>query len=72
LVRCSRRTSDNQGLEGVARAGLGERGQIFSKEEVKMEHPLRYSHQKRIVRVREEKMTQQRKDGREKVSTGYV
>ena len=37
-VRCSRRTSDNQGLEGVARAGLEERGQIMSREEVRVEH----------------------------------
>ncbi len=31
LVRCSRRTSDNQGLEGAVRAGLEERGQISSR-----------------------------------------
>ncbi len=35
LVRCSRRTSDNQGLEGAARAGLEERGQMSSRQEVK-------------------------------------
>lgn len=40
LVRCSRRTSNNQGLEGVARAGLEERGQISSKQEVKVEHKV--------------------------------
>ena len=40
LVRCSRRTSDNQGLEVVARAGLEDRGQMLSKEEVRMEHKV--------------------------------
>ncbi len=29
LERCSQRTSDNQGLEGAARAGLEERGHIW-------------------------------------------
>ncbi len=37
LVRCSRRTSDNQGLEGAVRAGLDERGQMLSRQEVKVE-----------------------------------
>jgi len=36
----SQRTSDNQGLEGEACAGLEERGQILSKEEVKVEHKV--------------------------------
>ncbi len=40
LVRCSRRTSDNQGLEGAVRAGLEERGQMSSRQEVKVEHKL--------------------------------
>ncbi len=40
LVRCSRRTSDNQGLEGAVRAGLEERGQISSRQEVKVEHKV--------------------------------
>ncbi len=35
LVRCSQRTSDNQGLEGAVRAGLEERGQMSSRQEVK-------------------------------------
>ncbi len=39
-MRCSRRTSDNQGLEGAARAGLEKRGQILSREEVKVEHKV--------------------------------
>ncbi len=29
LVRCSRRTSDNQGLEGAVRAGLEERTNVI-------------------------------------------
>ncbi len=37
LARCSRRTSDNQGAEGVARAGLDERGQKLSKQDVRVE-----------------------------------
>ncbi len=40
LVRCSWRTSDNQGLEGAARAGLEERGQMSSRQEVKVEHKV--------------------------------
>ncbi len=40
LVRCSRRTSDNQGLEGAVRAGLEERGQMSSRQEVKVEHKV--------------------------------
>ncbi len=36
LARCSRRTSDNQGAEGVARAGLDERGQKLSKQDVRV------------------------------------
>ncbi len=39
-VRCSRRTSDNQGLEGAACAVLEERGQILSRQEFKDEHKL--------------------------------
>ncbi len=33
----SRRTSDNQGLEGAVRAGLEERGQMSFRQEVKVE-----------------------------------
>ncbi len=40
MGRCSRRASDNQGLEGAARAGLEERGHILSKQEVKVEHKV--------------------------------
>ncbi len=40
LVRCSRRTSDNQGLGGAVRAGLEERGQMSSRQEVKVEHKV--------------------------------
>ncbi len=32
----SRRTSDNQGAEGVVRAGLNERGQKLSKQDVRV------------------------------------
>ncbi len=36
----SRRTSDYQGLEGAVRAGLEERGQMSSRQEVKVEHKV--------------------------------
>lgn len=36
LDQCSRRTSDNQGLEGVVHAGLEDRGQTPSRQEVKV------------------------------------
>ncbi len=37
---CSRRTSDNQGLEGAARAIPKETGHILSRQEVKVEHKV--------------------------------
>ncbi len=40
LERCSRRTSDNQGSEGAIRAGLEERGHIWSRQEVKVENEV--------------------------------
>ncbi len=40
LDRYSRRTSDNQGLEGAARASLEKRGQISSRQEVRVEHKV--------------------------------
>ncbi len=40
LVRFSRRTSENHGLEGAVRTGLDERGQMSSKQEVKVEHKV--------------------------------
>ncbi len=40
LVRCSRRTSDNQGLEGAVRAGLEESGQMSFRQVVKVEHKV--------------------------------
>ncbi len=36
----ARRISDNQGLEGAAHAGLEERGQMSSRQEVKVEHKV--------------------------------
>ncbi len=38
--RCSRRTSDSQESEGAALAGLEERGHIWSRQEVKVEHKV--------------------------------
>ncbi len=40
MDRYSRRTSDNQGFEGAARDGLEERGQISSRQEVRVEHKV--------------------------------
>jgi len=69
LVRCPQRSSDNQGLEGVAHAGLEE---IMSKEEAKVEHKVSVE----VFTSRDAnfvgEMTRQRKDGREKVSGGFV
>lgn len=36
LDQCSWRTSDNQGLERVVHAGLEDRGQILSRQEIKV------------------------------------
>ena len=40
LERCSRRTSDNQGAEGVLRAGLEDKGQTVSKQDVRVEQKV--------------------------------
>ena len=40
LERCSRRTSDNQGAEGVVRAGLEDKGQTVSKQDVIVEQKV--------------------------------
>ncbi len=40
LVQCSQRTSDNLELEGAVRAGLDEKGQMSSRQEVKVEHKV--------------------------------
>ncbi len=75
LVRCSRRTSDNQGLEGAARAGLEERGQMSSRQEVKVEHKVSVAaftsrDVKWVGEGREEDTTEERWWG--KGSVGYV
>ncbi len=67
-VRCSRRTSDNQGLEGAARAGLEERGQISSRQEVKVEHKVSVAaftsrDEKWVGEGREEDTTEERWEG---------
>ncbi len=68
LVRCSRRTSDNQGLEGAARAGLEERGQMSSRQEVKVEHKVSVAaftsrDVKWVGEGREEDTTEERREG---------
>ncbi len=40
LERCSRRTSDSQGAEGVVRAGLEDKGQKVSKQNVRVEQKV--------------------------------
>ncbi len=66
--RCSRRTSDNQGLEGAARAGLEERGQIRSRQEVKVENKVLVAvftcrAEKWVGEEREEDGTEERCEG---------
>ncbi len=65
LVRCSRRTSDNQGLEGAGRAGLKERGQMSTRQEVKVEHKVSVAaftsrDEKWVGEGREEDITEER------------
>ncbi len=40
LERCSRSTSDSQGAEGVVRAGLEDKGQTVSKQDVRVEQKV--------------------------------
>ncbi len=68
LVRCSRRTSDNQGLEGAARVGLEERGQMLSRQEVQVEHKVSVAaftsrDEKWVGEGREEDTTEERWEG---------
>ncbi len=37
LERCSWRTTDSQGAEGVVRAGLEDKGQKLSKQDIRVE-----------------------------------
>ncbi len=69
LVRCSRRTLDNQELEGAARAGLEERGQMLSRQEVKVEHKVSVAaftsrDEKWVGEGREEDTTEERWEGK--------
>ncbi len=68
LVRCSRRTLDKQELEGAARAGLEERGQMLSRQEVKVEHKVSVAaftsrDEKWVGEGREEDTTEERWEG---------
>ncbi len=65
---CSRRTSDNQGLVGAVRAGLEERGQMSSRQEVKVEHKVSVAaftsrDEKWVGEGREEDTTEERWEG---------
>ncbi len=40
LEQCSRRTSDSQGAEGVVHAGLDDKGQTVSKQDVRVEQKV--------------------------------
>ncbi len=40
LERCSRRTSDSQGAEGVVWAGLEDKGQKVSKQDIRVEQKV--------------------------------
>ncbi len=75
LVRCSQRTSDNQGAEGVARAGLDERGQKLSKQDVRVEQRVSVALLCRVLkteRVKVMRMKPLRIGERERASVGYV
>ncbi len=66
--RCSQRTSDSQGLEGAARAGLEERGHILSRQEVKVTHKVSVAAftsraEKWVGEGREEDTTEERYEG---------
>ncbi len=68
LEGCSRRTSDNQVLEGAARSGLEERGHIWSRQEVKVENKVSvaaftYRTEKWVGEGREEDTTEDRCEG---------
>ncbi len=61
-------TSDNQGLEGAAHAGLEERGHIWSRQEVKVEHKVSVAvftsrAEKWVGEGREEDTTEERCEG---------
>ncbi len=40
LERCSRRTTDSQGAEGVVWAGLEDKGQKVSKQDIRVEQKV--------------------------------
>ncbi len=40
LERCSQRTTDSQGVEGVVRAGLEDKGQKVSKQDIRVEQKV--------------------------------
>ncbi len=66
--RSSQRTSDSQGLEGAARAGLEERGHILSRQEVKVMHKVSVAAftsraEKWVGEGREEDTTEERYEG---------
>ncbi len=68
VFECSRRTSDKQELEGAARAGLEERGQMSSRQEVKVEHKVSVAaftsrEEKWVGDGREEETTEERWEG---------
>ncbi len=68
LVRCSRRTSDNQGGEGAVLAGLEQRGQMSSRQEVKVEHKVSVAafttrDEKCVGEGRDEDTTEERWEG---------
>ncbi len=64
-MQCSCRTSDNQWLEGAARADLEERGQMLYRQEVKVEHKVSVAaftprDEKWVCEEREEDTTEER------------
>ncbi len=66
--RCSQKTWDSQEFEGAARAGLEEKGHIWSRQEVKVEHKVSIAvftsrAEKLVGEGREENTTEERCEG---------
>ncbi len=75
LVRCSRENIGQPGAEGVARAGLDERGQKLSKQDVRVEQECQWHCLCRVLkteRVKVVRMKPLRIGERESASVGYV
>lgn len=64
LDQCSQRTLDDQGLDGLVHTGLQERGQILSRQEVKVKIKCLYHFSHQVVRIEWEREA--------RISVGFV